>query len=1362
MFNPVSTCRIQFNKKYTFRDFLNDIDYLSTLGISSIYASPVFEAVPGSVHGYDVTNPLRINPEIGTYEEFIKISDVLKNRNIGWVQDIVPNHMAFHDRNAWLMDVLEKGSRSEYAVFFDIDFSHPDLNGKLMVPFLGKPVKDAIDSHEIVAELLEGKPVFRYFDYIFPFNDESIKELTGKGNTAITPEQIDTINSAEQLLEHLIGLQHYELCYWKESLNRLNYRRFFTINSLICLKMEHDEVFDRYHEFILKNLKDNRFDGLRIDHIDGLQSPSLYLDKIRLSVGKDSYIVIEKILGQGENLTSGLPVQGTSGYDFLGMVNNLFTRQENYHSIYDFYNEIAGSDQDPEELIYNSKKLILAGGMRGEWENLSAIFDSAGFVTYTAGLNRESVKEAIGEFLILFPVYRIYGDSFPLSSGETAIIKEVFSKAGKKRPELANALSVLEDIFLEAWKESDDKREKALNFLMRCMQFTGPLMAKGVEDTVMYTYNCFVCHNEVGDHPGSRGISAGQYHELMIERQKNNPLSMNATSTHDTKRGEDARARLNVISELPGEWIRNVRKWMKINSVFKENINGAPVPDPTEEYFIYQTLAGIFPAEGKTGDELQDRLNLYIEKALREGKKKSDWNDINEEYEKAVKEFTRKILRKGSSFLKNFSPFQKKIAIFGAINSISQLLLKASCPGVPDFYQGTELWDLTLVDPDNRRPVDYSLRKDILSTLQKSLKENPEKLFKDLLNTYEDGRIKLLFTHLLLEERKSNPDLFRYGTYIPLKTEGKYSDHIIAYARVYNNSWFISVVPLFLASIDVRKKDPLEINWRDTSIVLPGFAPVNWTSIFKGSLRVKDRILLSEISKLPLPVYIKGIRDHSSRYAGVLAHISSLPGKYGTGDLGPEAYAFADILRDNGQSYWQTLPFNPVDEGLGWSPYSSVSAFAGNTIFLSPDLLAREDLLHAEILKRTAYKESPEADFRKANDFRNFISDEVFTNFFCRNRPSQHNEFEKFCSQQASWLDDYALFVILKRENDYAQWKDWPKKYRNRTRKAIEEIKEKYAGDLKKEKLLQYLFDKQWIALKSYCNKKGIKLIGDMSFYVNYDSAEVWSHPELFRLDADKTPVSVAGVPPDYFSETGQLWNMPVYDWDRMKKDRYSWWVRRIRRNLELSDVVRFDHFRAFSEFWEVPFGERTAVNGRWSRGPGNDFFDIVKKEYPEMPFIAEDLGSIDDKVYKLRDDFNLPGMTVLQFAFGENTARSGYIPHNFTTNCIVYTGTHDNNTTRGWYLDELKDEYREEASEYAGRKIKDETCHEDFIRMAYGSVARMAIIPVQDLLGLGGEARLNKPSTSENNWTWKMKPGDMEKIFSPKIRRMVELYGRY
>jgi 4-alpha-glucanotransferase len=955
----------------------------------------------------------------------------------------------------------------------------------------------------------------------------------------------------------------------------------------------------------------------------------------------------------------------------------------------------------------------------------------------------------------------LYSEYFPLTTGESEMIGSVFKKAVKKTPSIKKSLDALKNIFIARKDFDDERNEKALNFFLRCMQLTGPLMAKGVEDTVMYHYNCFIGHNEVGDHPGSQGISAEKFHKLMVLRQKNWPMSMNGTSTHDTKRGEDVRARLNVITEMPAEWIKNVRSWMKLNRILKISLKGKQAPDANEEYFIYQTLAGVFPVNGKADDVFLKRMDEYLLKSLREGKTNSNWLAPEEEYEMAVSDFTRKILDPQSRFLKSFKPSQKKISEYGIVNSLSQLLLKATSPGIPDFYQGSELWDLSLVDPDNRRSVDYSQRLRALKQMIRKSKKDPEDLFNELYRQKNDARIKLWMTHILLEERKSYPDLFLLGKYVPLKITGKYSDHIIAFARVHDNSWLVTVVPLFLSLIS-DKAGPDKVKWSDTAIELPDIAPRKWSSpFFKNEFAFEETIPLSGLMKFSCPVFIRGNREVPRRYAGVLAHISSLPGKYGTGDLGDEAYEFADLLSDNGQTFWQILPLNPTGGDYEYSPYSSASAFAANTLFLSPDLLVRSGLLTEESFRRTKFRETDRTDFKKASDFRNMISDEVFTNFFCREKPYRQMNFKNFCKNESYWLNDFVLFNILKREFDNVPWNEWPEKLKNRNSKSMDNYFEKFESEIKKEKLYQYLFQEQWTSLKRYCNIRGIRIIGDMSFYVNYDSAEVWAHPEFFKLDTEKRPKLVAGVPPDYFSSTGQLWNMPVYNWTALKKSGYEWWLKRIRRNLDLCDLVRFDHFRGFSAYWEVPFGETTAVNGKWTSGPGDDFFGKVKEEFPEMPFIAEDLGWIDDKVYKLRDDFSLPGMVVLQFAFGDNTPQSGYMTHNHNQNCVVYTGTHDNNTTRGWYLNELSDKNRKEAAEYAGHPVKDETCNEDFIRMAYSSVAKIAIIPVQDLLGLDAGARLNTPSTSGKNWDWKMKKSDLGKVFTEKVRRMVVIYGR-
>lgn len=1407
MFNPVSTYRIQFNKDFTFSDFLENIEYISQLGISTIYSSPVFKAVPGSMHGYDVTDPLMINPETGDHSDFIMISDELRKNNIGWIQDIVPNHMAFHPGNRWLMDVLEKGRKSRYASFFDIDFSHPAFEGKLMVPFLGKQTEEAVEDREITLEWNMENFAIRYFDFVLPcsyqgyvflfsgnskmpatisenfknkiiqtglnkdFPDDEWTELkseSGKlfGKDPEFRKYIETIikevNEDPVKMLSLLREQNYMLCYWKESMSRLNFRRFFTINSLICLKMESGGTFEEYHKFIDSLLKEERFQGLRIDHIDGLKRPLLYLEKLKLLAGKETWVVSEKILGHGEDIPHALMAQGTSGYDFLGIINNLFTHKDNYRILKNFYKEITGISDEAGDIIYKKKKLILSEFMRGEWENLARLFDDSGFITYGGEITRESVKDAIGEFLVCFPVYKVYPEYNSLSPAETGYVRRAIQMAEAVNPSLHKSLEALEKIFLDSRESDEERKGKARSFFLRCMQFTGPLMAKGVEDTVMYYYNCFIAHNEVGDHPGSDGLTIDEYHGMMKKRQKIMPLTMNSTSTHDTKRGEDVRARLNVISEIPGVWIKAVRSWLKLNEQYRLVINGAAVPDSNEEYFIYQSLAGVFPVNMKVDKDFLERFDEYLVKSLREAKVHSDWNAPDEKYESAVTEFVHKILKQGSGFYKSFIPVHRKIAAYGTINSLSQLVLKTTSPGIPDFYQGSELYDLSLVDPDNRRPVDYGKRFEILGYI-KSLKKEPDEILDELNEDLSDGRMKLWMTHLLLELRKTNTELFTHGKYIPLRVAGRYGRNIIAYARVHKGSWCIVAAPLFASLIPPFKKTPAALARDNTSIILPDIAPVKFKSVFTGKLHSVDdgKILLKDVMSAPRPVVLTGRREKPDRYAGVLLHISSLPGNYGTGDLGPAAYDFADRLQENGQTYWQILPFNPVGEAYAYSPYSSTSAFAGNLLFLSPGLLIKSGLLRTETAGSASFTESARTDFKRALEFREMIADEIFTNFFCYERPFRHHEFDLFCERERYWLDDYALFIILRKEFNDRPWNEWPAGLKNRNNKTLGEYRKKFEGEIKKEKFCQYIFQEQWVSLKEYCNNNGIKLIGDMSFYVNYDSAEVWAHPEYFKLGKDKIPLMVAGVPPDYFSESGQLWNMPVYDWDSMKKDGYKWWINRIERNIELCDIVRFDHFRGFSEYWEVPYGENTAVNGRWTAGPGHDLFGRIREIHPRMPFIAEDLGTIDDKVHRLRDDFGLPGMSVLQFAFGGDMPSSDYAPHNMVKNSVVYTGTHDNNTTKGWFQDELNETYRALISEYAGHNITYENCNEELIRMAYGSVAGIAIIQVQDLLGLGSGARFNKPSTRGKNWDWKLVRDDLEKIFSPAIRKMAAVYGR-
>ena len=493
------------------------------------------------------------------------------------------------------------------------------------------------------------------------------------------------------------------------------------------------------------------------------------------------------------------------------------------------------------------------------------------------------------------------------------------------------------------------------------------------------------------------------------------------------------------------------------------------------------------------------------------------------------------------------------------------------------------------------------------------------------------------------------------------------------------------------------------------------------------------------------------------RSSGILIHLSSLPSAHGIGDMGREAYKFVDFLATAGQRYWQLLPLSPTRHESGNSPYSSPSAFAGNVLVISPDELIREGYLsEKQIPHHPTFSES-KVDFKNVIDYKVELLETAFKGWK-KHKPQK--AYYQFCKIHQHWLDDYAIYMALRAWHGNSSWATWPEDLRRRKPAALKEAADELADQVKKEKFLQFVFYQQWIRLRDYAHKKGIQLIGDVPFYVNYDSADCWSHPDLFKLDENLQPESVSGVPPDFFSETGQLWGTPVFDWAALQNEDYQWWVQRLRQNLNLFDIVRLDHFRAFSEFWEIPAGEKTAVNGKWTSTPGKDFLKHLQKVFPSMPFIAEDLGIIDKPVYELRDNFELPGMLVLQFAFGDDVGENIFAPHNHTPNSIVYTGTHDNNTLKGWY-DDAPREVRRNLCRYLGRRVTQKTVAELLHRTALQSVARLAIIPIQDILGLGSEAIMNIPGTSEDNWDWRLKQGLLSEALARRLNHLNQVYGR-
>jgi len=895
---------VQFNKDFDFDAAGRIIPYLHDLGISDLYASPIFKARAGSTHGYDVVDHNVPNPELGSQEALENLSREIRSRSMGWIQDIVPNHMAYHSENRLLMDVLENGTKSRYINFFDIEWNHHDesLKGKLLAPVLGGFFGECLENGDIVLAFGEHGLSIRYGDTVFPLRIESYADVLGNNLTQLRkrmdrdhpdfvklvgvlyilknlPDSAESEDRYDQIrfvksmlwelygsnpvirifidenvrlhngskgvpgsfkrLSSLLAQQHYRLAFWRVGVEEVNYRRFFAINDLISLRVEDRNVFDWVHELPLRLAVSGVATGLRVDHIDGLYHPQQYLNRLREGA-PDAFIVVEKILAAGEPLKANWPVQGTTGYEFLNAANGLFCATANADRLDAIYRSFTGLQISCGTLANDQKRLLIEKDLYGGLENLVYQLKAiASRFTHASDFTLSGFRKALEETFVHFPVYRTYISEDGADERDRQIIAWTMEKARASLPSHVHEITFIERMLMAQSMPEFGKEERkyALEFAMRLQQFTSPLMAKGIEDTFLYVYNRLISLNEVGGNPDIFGSTAEEFHAYNRNRMAAWPHSLSATSTHDTKRGEDARARINVISELPEEWEAKVAEWHLFNKGRKLRRGPHFIPDRNDEYSLYQTLAGAWPFGDADLPGFRSRLGEYLVKAVREAKVHTVWLKPDREYEEGFLEFLDKILDPEASgaFLASFRPFQRKVAFFGMFNSLSQTLLKIASPGIPDIYQGDELWDFSLVDPDNRRPVDYGLRMDLLKGIKEREAADLHGLLRDMLASPDDGRAKLFLIYRALKARAAQPSVFQYGEYLPLGSEGAHKDSVLAFARTFGKNWCVSIVPRFLTGFVPEGTPPLGRDiWGDTRIRIPGDAPVRWIDAVSG------------------------------------------------------------------------------------------------------------------------------------------------------------------------------------------------------------------------------------------------------------------------------------------------------------------------------------------------------------------------------------------------------------------------------------------------------------------------------------------------------------------------------------------------
>ena len=908
---PLSTYRLQLQGAFTFDQAAEQLDYLQRLGIGDCYLSPVLRARPGSLHGYDVIDHSRINPELGGEAALLELAQGLRRRGMGLVLDVVPNHMCITGgENAWWRDVLENGPSSPFADHFDIDWNPPksDLAFKVLLPILGDQYGRILEAGELSVSEEAGAFRVRYWEHEFPLAPgslalilvpvlqalsrvlgenhpqalelESIVASLGQLPTRVETDPprvrrrlreravirrrlsalLDECPEARRALaaslvdlngrrgdprsfdrlEELLADQPYRLCYWRVAADEINYRRFFDINELAAIRVEEPAVFEAVHEVVFGLVRLGVVTGLRIDHVDGLRDPEGYLRALQRACApatagpelddRPLYIVVEKVLADRERLAPSWPVHGTSGYELMNLLCALFVEPGGARRLVTDFQRRRGSFSDT---VYWCKKLVLRASLSSELTVLARRLDRISEQhRHTRDFTLDSLHRALLELIACLPMYRTYvrpGED-EVAPDDRRRVEQAVREAKQRNPVLSGSIfDFLRGLLLLEHPEELDEvqREYRRDFVLRLQQLTGPVMAKGVEDTAFYRWIPLSCLNEVGGEPDRPGVGKEAFQRACQERLERTPHALSATSTHDTKRGEDVRVRIAVLSELAEEWLEAVGRWRELNAPHRAPVDGYEAPVEEEELLLYQTLLGAWPWDGlESAPELPGRIAAYMEKASREAKLHTSWISPQVEHEEAVARFVALVLdpARSAAFLADFTRFQAQVAWAGVWTSLAQVVLKVAVPGVPDFYQGSELWDLALVDPDNRRPVDFARRRAGLESLEKALEQGPAAapaLIARLAREPADGLIKLFVTWRALALRAARRAVFERGEHVAVEVEGERAAQVIAFARRCEEGAVLAVTGRWFARCDRDHGPPAGELWRGTRLILP-------------------------------------------------------------------------------------------------------------------------------------------------------------------------------------------------------------------------------------------------------------------------------------------------------------------------------------------------------------------------------------------------------------------------------------------------------------------------------------------------------------------------------------------------------------